>query len=108
MPSPHPDVYVEDSRVVITHYDGVVRAGLGAVVFAGAGVTVDAQAGSEVHLAPDAALEEMPALGVLESLEVSVVPWEEDLSGPTGRAAVTCVDVPKDLTLVEGVWQGAA
>lgn len=77
IPQPHPDVYVEDQKVQVHRYDGVVRAGLGAVVYAASGVVVDAGSGSEVHLAPGASLEETPAPGALENLDLSVVAWDE-------------------------------
>lgn len=115
VPMPHPDVLVEDNRVVVRHYDGVVRAGLGAVVFAGAGVTVDALSGSEVHLAPGGALAEPPAPGALESLEVCVVTWDGGpvAQGPSREAVA--VDEPcaaglviNELALVADVGLGAA
>lgn len=115
VPTPHPDVLVEDNRMVVTHYDGVVRAGLGAVVFAGAGVTVDALSGSEVHLAPGGCLVEPPAPGALESLEVCVVAWDGGpvTQGPS-RESVT-VDEPcaagaglKELALIADTRPGAA
>lgn len=80
VPQPHPDVVVEDQVVEVRRYDGVVRAGLGAVVYAACGVVVDAGSGSEVHLAAGASLEEAPAPGALESLDLSVVAWDGGLA----------------------------
>lgn len=73
---PHPEVVVEDQTLQVCRYDGVVRAGLGAVIYASDGVVVDAGSGSEIHLAPGAALEEEPPPGALESLDVCVVRWD--------------------------------
>lgn len=92
IPQPHPDVLVEDARVVVTHYQGVVHAGLGAVVWAEADVTVDALSGSEVHLAAGAHLLEAPAPGSLESLELSVVDWDGSPVTPSPSAPFVAAD----------------
>lgn len=74
---PHPDIDLEDTRVRVRDYHGVVRAGLGAVVYAEPGVVVDAGAGSEVHLAPGAHLEEPAPLGSLEAIDRCITTWTE-------------------------------
>lgn len=108
---PHPAVLVEDNTVVVMHYDGIVRAGVGAIVYAASGVVVDPQAGSEVHLAQGAYLEESPAPGAMESLEVSVVPWDgADLRGGSSRLSIVVdePDGPRELVLTDATWPGAA
>lgn len=68
------DLIVQDHRVEILAWPGVVRAGIGAEIFAHAGVVVDPTDGAVVHLAPGAGLEEHRP-GALERGDYTVVAW---------------------------------
>lgn len=74
LPSPCPELLVEDETVEVLNYDGVVVAGLGSTVYAHAGVTVRPEIGSVVHLAAGADVDE-PLTGALERADYTLTTW---------------------------------
>lgn len=100
IPTPHPEVFVEDRTVAVVHYGATIAAGCGAVLIAGDDVTCEAEIGATVYLTAHAHLQGVPA-GALERGDLTVVTIDSLrhgalMAGLAAHAPTPAVGVPVD------------